>query len=102
MNTYIFILEEDGDSEHDLWGNNPVKQFKQKHNILHYVRVLDHERNNKGSRLLYNLAVTKNSKMKIYTQDKSREKQKSPAKTTLTAPELALKGNISEPDFKKG
>ena len=52
--------------------------------------------------LIYNLAVTKNSKIKIYTQDESREKQKSPAKTTLTAPELALKGNISESDFKRG
>ena len=52
--------------------------------------------------LLYNLAATKNSKMKIYTQDESREKQKSSAKTTLTAPELALKGNISKSDFKRG
>ena len=52
--------------------------------------------------LLYNLAVTKNSKMKIYTQDESREKQKSPAKTMLTAPELALKRNISKPNSKRG
>ena len=69
--------------------------------VIH-VRVLDYGRNNEGSMLLYNLAATKNSKMKIYTQDKSREKQKSPAKTTLTAPDLALKGNISEPDSKRG
>ena len=65
------------------------------------VRVLDHRRNNEGSMLLYNLAATKNSKMKIDTQDKSREKQKSPAKTILIVPELALKGNISKPDFKR-
>ena len=51
--------------------------------------------------LFYNLAATKNFKMKIYTQDKSREKQKSPAKITLTAPNLALKGNINKPNFKK-
>ena len=52
--------------------------------------------------LLYNLAAIKNSKMKIYTQDKSREKQKSPAKITLTASDLTLKENISELDFKRG
>ena len=40
--------------------------------------------------------------MKIYTQDESREKQKSPVKITLTAPELALKENISEFNFKRG
>ena len=63
--------------------------------------MLDHERNNEGSMLIYNLAATKNSKMKIYTQDESREKQKSSAKIMLTASELALKRNINEPDFKK-
>ena len=46
--------------------------------------------------LLYNLAVMKNSKMKIYTQDESKEKQRSPAKTMLIIPELALKGSLSE------
>ena len=46
--------------------------------------------------LLYNLAAMKNSEMKVYIWNESREKQKSPAKTTLIAPELALKGNISE------
>ena len=66
-----------------------------------HVRVLDHERNNESSILIYNLAVMKNSKMKIYTQDKSREKQKSSVKITLTAPELALKGNISKLNFKR-
>ena len=60
------------------------------------VRVLDHERNNEGSMLLYNITATKNSKMKMFTQDKSREKQKSPAKTTLIAPELAQKKNLNE------
>ena len=44
----------------------------------------------------------KNSKMKIYTQDESREKQKSSVKTTLITSELALKGSISEPDSKRG
>ena len=44
--------------------------------------------------LIYNLAVTKNSKMKVYTEDKSREKQRSPAKTMLIAPELAQKGSL--------
>ena len=58
------------------------------------VRVLDHGRNNEGSMLLYNLAVTKNSKMKMFTEDESREKQRSPAKTTLIAPELAQKGSL--------
>ena len=51
--------------------------------------------------LIYNLAAIKNFKMKIYTQDKSREKQKSPVKIMLTASELALKENISKPDFKR-
>ena len=46
--------------------------------------------------LLYNLAATKNSKMKICTQDESKEKQRSPAKTTLIASELALKGSLSK------
>ena len=63
--------------------------------------MLDHGRNNEGSMLLYNLAAMKSSKMKIYAQDESREKQKSPAKITLTAPDLALKENISKPNFKK-
>ena len=53
------------------------------------VRVLDYGRNNEGSMLLYNLAATKNFEMKIFTQDESREKQRSPAKTMLVAPELA-------------
>ena len=61
-----------------------------------HVRVLDHGRNNEGSMLIYNLAVTKNSKMKICTQNESREKQRSPVKTTLIAPELAQKGSSSE------
>ena len=43
----------------------------------------------------------KNFKIKIYTQDESREKQKNSVKIMLTAPELALKGNINEPDFKR-
>ena len=46
--------------------------------------------------LLYNLAATKNSKMKICTQNKSKEKQRSPAKTTLIAPELAPKESLSK------
>ena len=41
---------------------------------LHFVRVLDHRRNNKDLMLLYNLAAMKNSKIKVYTGDKSREK----------------------------
>ena len=41
--------------------------------------------------LIYNLTAMKNSKMKICTQDKSREKQRSPVKTMLIAPELAQK-----------
>ena len=52
--------------------------------------------------LIYNLAAMKNSKMKMFTQDKIREKQKASAKITLIASELALKENISKPDFKKG
>ena len=58
--------------------------------------MLNHRRNNKDSMLLYNLTVTKNFKMKMFTQDKSREKQRSSAKTMLIAPELAQKGSLSE------
>ena len=58
--------------------------------------MLDHERNVESSMLIYNLAATKNSKMKICTQNESREKQRSPAKTMLVAPELAQKGSLSE------
>ena len=50
--------------------------------------MLNHKRNNEGSMLIYNLAVTKNFKMKIYTENKSREKQRNPAKIILIAPEL--------------
>ena len=46
--------------------------------------------------LLSNLAAMKNSKMKICTQNKSREKQRSFAKITLIASELAQKGSLSE------
>ena len=58
--------------------------------------MLDYKRNNEDSMLIYNLAVMKNSKMKICTQDESREKQRSPAKTTLIAPELVQKGSLSK------
>ena len=61
-----------------------------------FVRVLDYERNNKGSMLLYNLAAMKNSKMKIHIQDKSKEKQRSSTKITLAAPELVQKKSLSE------
>ena len=64
--------------------------------------MLNYKRNNEDSMLLYNLAVMKNSKMKVYTGDESREKQKSSAKIMLIASELNLNGNISEPNFKKG
>ena len=46
--------------------------------------------------LIYNLTVMKNFKIKIYTQDKSREKQRSSTKTILIALELAQKGSLSE------
>ena len=46
--------------------------------------------------LIYNLAVIKNSKIKMFTQDESREKQRNPAKTMLIAPELAQRGSLSE------
>ena len=46
--------------------------------------------------LIYNLAVMKNFKMKMFTEDESREKQRSPAKTTLIAPELAQKGSLNK------
>ena len=45
--------------------------------------------------------MTKNFKIKIYTQDESREKQKSFVKITLIASELALKENISESKSKR-
>ena len=38
----------------------------------------------------------KNFKMKMFTQDESKEKQRSSAKITLIAPELALKGSLSK------
>ena len=60
------------------------------------VRVLDHERNNEGSMLIYNLAVTKNFKMKMFTQDKSRKKQRSPVKTILIAFKLIQKESLNE------
>ena len=69
--------------------------------ILINIRVLDHRRNNESLMLIYNLAVMKNSKMKVYTEDKSREKQKSSVKITLTVSDLALKGNINELNFKR-
>ena len=65
------------------------------------VRVLDYKRNNEGSMLLYNLAATKNSKIKVYIWDESREKQRSPVKTTLITPELTQKENINEHCFKE-
>ena len=58
--------------------------------------MLNYERNNEGSMLLYNLTAMKNFKMKICIQDKSKEKQRNPAKTTLIASELALKGSLSK------
>ena len=58
--------------------------------------MLDHGKNNEGLMLIYNLAAIKNSKMKIYTQDKSKEKQRSPVKTTLITPELAQKGSLNK------
>ena len=58
--------------------------------------MLNHERNNENSILIYNLTVMKNFKIKICTQDKSREKQRSPAETMLIAPELVQKGSLSE------
>ena len=64
--------------------------------------MLNHERNNKDLMLIYNLTVMKNSKIKIYIWDESREKQKSSAKTTLITSELALKGNISKPNSERG
>ena len=60
------------------------------------VRVLDHERNNEGSMLLYNLAVMKNSKMKVYTGDESKKKQRNSVKTMLIASELVLKRSLNE------
>ena len=45
-----------------------------KNSVLVNVRVLDYRRNYEGLMIIYNLAVTKNFKMKIYTKDKSREK----------------------------
>ena len=58
--------------------------------------MLNHKRNTESSMLIYNLAATKNSKMKMFTEDKSKEKQRNPAKTMLIAPELAPKGSLSE------
>ena len=64
--------------------------------------MLNHEKNNEDLMLIYNLAAMKNFKIKIYTQDKSREKQKSSVKTILITFKLALKGSISKSDSKRG
>ena len=56
--------------------------------------MLDHERNNEGSMLIYNLAAMKNFKKKVYTGDKSKEKQRSSVKTMLIASELVQKGSL--------
>ena len=58
--------------------------------------MLNHERNNEGSMLFYNLAAMKNSKMKICTQDKSREKQRNSVKITLITSELVLKRSLNK------
>ena len=46
--------------------------------------------------LIYNLAATKNSKIKMFTQNESREKQKSSAKIMLITPELAQKESLNK------
>ena len=46
--------------------------------------------------LLYNLAVMKNSKMKIFTQDESKKKQRNLAKIMLIACELIQKENLNK------
>ena len=58
--------------------------------------MLNYKRNNEGLMLIYNLTAIKNSKIKICTQDESREKQRSSAKIMLIASELTLKGSLSE------
>ena len=58
--------------------------------------MLDFKKNNEDSMLIYNLAVMNNFKIKMFTEDKNREKQRSCAKITLVAPELAQKGSLSE------
>ena len=63
--------------------------------------MLNYKRNNKDSILLYNLIATKNFKIKIYTQNKSREKQKSSTKNILIASKLAWKESINKSDFKR-
>ena len=60
------------------------------------MKVLNYETNNKDSMLIYNLAAMKNSKMKICTQDENRKKQRSPAKITLIASELAQKESLNK------
>ena len=46
--------------------------------------------------LIYNLAVMKNFKIKMFTQDKNREKQKNSAKIILIASDLIQKKSLSE------
>ena len=58
--------------------------------------MLNYRRNNEGSMLLYNLAVMKNFKIKVYTEDESRKKQKNPVKIMLIVSELAQKKSLSE------
>ena len=76
------LIYSNNEAEHKIH----IKYIFQK--LKKTVRVLDHGRNNKGSMLIYNLAAMKNSKIKMFTQDKSGEKQRNSVKTTLIAPEL--------------
>ena len=41
--------------------------------------------------LIYNLTVIKNFKIKMFTENESREKQRNSAKTILVTPELVQK-----------
>ena len=50
--------------------------------------MLNHERNNEDLMLIYNLTVMKNFKIKMFTEDESKKKQKNSVKITLIVSEL--------------
>ena len=58
--------------------------------------MLDYRRNNENSMLIYNLTAMKNFKMKMFTQNESRKKQRNSTKIMLIVSELALKGSLNK------
>ena len=58
--------------------------------------MLNYRRNNENSMLLYNLAAIKNFKMKMFTEDENKKKQRNSVKIILITSELTQKGSLNE------